>query len=129
MSREAILAKTFVELADTLVDDFDVVELLTLLVDRCVDVLGVAAAGLMLVAPEGDLRVVASSSEAMRVVELFELQSQEGPCLASFTSGEHVFSPDLAASQGRWPKFAEVAVDAGYRAAHAVPLRLRDEVI
>ena len=74
MSREEKLARTLVELADTLVADFDVVELLTLLTDRCVDVLDVGAAGLMLVAPEGDLRVMASSSETMRVLELFELQ-------------------------------------------------------
>ena len=80
MSRQTMLARTLVELADTLVDDFDVVELLTLLADRCVDVLDVAAAGLMLVAPDGDLRVMASSSEAMRLLELFELHAHEGPC-------------------------------------------------
>ena len=79
-AREGLLARTFLEPADTLVDDFDVVELLTLLAHRCVEMLDVAAAGLMLVAPEGDLRVVASSSEAMRLVELFEIQAQEGPC-------------------------------------------------
>ena len=78
MPREALLAQTLVELADTLVDDFDVVELLTLLADRCVEVLDVSAAGLLLVAPEGDLRVMASSSEAMRVLELFELQAERG---------------------------------------------------
>ena len=66
MPREALLARTLVELADTLVDDFDVVELLTLLTDRCVEVLDVGAAGLMLAAPDGDLRVMASSSETMR---------------------------------------------------------------
>ena len=73
-------------MADTLVVNFDVVELLTVLADRCVDVLGVGAAGLMLAAPDGDLRVMASSSEAMRLLELFELQSEEGPCLDCYRS-------------------------------------------
>jgi GAF domain-containing protein len=118
-----------VELADTLVDDFDVVDLLTLLTDRCVEVLGVSAAGLMLVSAEGDLRVVASSSEAMRVVELFELQSQEGPCLDAFRRGEPVVNQDLSAVGGRWPRFAPVAVEAGFRSVHAVPMRLRGRII
>jgi GAF domain-containing protein len=129
MPREALLARALIELADTLVDDFDVVELLTRLVDRCVEVLGVSAAGLMLVAPEGDLRVVASSSEAMRVVELFELQSQEGPCLDCYHAGEPVVNQDLAIVNGRWPNFAPVALDAGFRSVHALPMRLRGQVI
>src|SRR3954449_12109104 len=94
MAREPMLARTFVELADTLVDDFDVVELLTLLTDRCVEVLDVSAAGLMLLAPSGGLRVMASSSDAMRVVELFEIQSEEGPCLDCFSSGLPVVNQD-----------------------------------
>ena len=129
MSREALLARTLVELADTLVDDFDVVELLTLLTDRCVDVLDVAAAGLMLVAPEGDLRVMASSSEAMRVLELFELQAQEGPCLDSYRTGLPVVNQDLATVDGRWPRFAAEAIAAGFHSVHALPLRLRGTVI
>ena len=129
MRREALLARTFVELADTLVDDFDVVELLTLLADRCVDVLEVAAAGLMLVAPDGDLRVMASSSEAMRVLELFELQSQEGPCLDCYRSGGPVVNQDLDSVNGRWPRFAPVALAAGFHSVHALPLRLRGAVI
>ena len=129
MPREVLLARTLVELADTLVDEFDVVELLTLLVDRCVEVLGVSAAGLMLVAPEGDLRLAASSSEAMRVVELFELQSQEGPCLDCYRAGEPVVNQDLAIVNGRWPNFAPVALEAGFRSVHALPLRLRGQVI
>ncbi len=100
MSREEKLARTLVELADTLVADFDVVELLTLLTDRCVEVLDVEAAGLMLVAPEGDLRVMASSSETMRVLELFELQAQEGPCLDCYRTGEPVVNQDLGAADG-----------------------------
>ena len=103
------------ELADSLVDDFDVVDLLTLLADRCVEMLDVSAAGLMLVDPAGDLRVLASSSEAMRLVELFELQAQEGPCLEAFLSGQPVVNQDLAIQNGRWPRFAPVAVDAGFR--------------
>jgi GAF domain-containing protein len=129
MTREALLARTMVDLADTLVDDFDVVELLTLLTDRCVDVLDVAAAGLMLVAPEGDLRVVASSNEEMRVVELFELQSEEGPCLDCFRTGEAVLNQNLATVGGRWPQFAAVAFEAGFRSVHAVPMRLRGVII
>ena len=129
MPREATLARTFVELADTLVADFDVVELLTMLVDRCVDVLDVGAAGLMLVAPEGDLRVMASSSEAMRVLELFELQAQEGPCLDCYRTGEAVVNQDLAAVDGRWPRFAPEALAAGFHSVHALPMRLRGTVI
>lgn len=129
MRREALLAKTLVDLADTLVDDFDVVELLTLLADRCVEVLDVSAAGLMLAAPEGDLRVVASSSDAMRVLELFELQAAQGPCMESYRTGLPVVNEDLAADAERWPQFAPVAIAAGFRSVHALPMRLRGSVI
>lgn len=129
MTREEKLARTLVELADTLVADFDVVELLTLLADRCVEVLNVEAAGLMLVAPEGDLRVMASSSETMRVLELFEVQSQEGPCLDSYRTGEQVVNQDLGVAKDRWPQFADEALAAGFRTVHALPMRLRGVVI
>ena len=128
MPREALLARTLVELADTLVADFDVVELLTRLTDRCVGVLDMSAAGLMLVAPDGELRVMASSSEAMRVLELFELQSEEGPCLDCFRNGEPVVNQDLA-TVGRWPRFAAESIAAGFRTVHALPMRLRGTVI
>jgi GAF domain-containing protein len=124
-----MLARTLVELADTLVDDFDVVELLTLLTDRCVEVLDVAAAGIMLVAPDGDLRVIASSSEAMRMLELFELQSHEGPCLDCYRTGKPVVNQDLATSNGRWPRFGVEALEAGFHSAHALPMRLRGSII
>lgn len=93
MTRESVLARTLVEMADTLVGDFDVVDILTLLADRCVEVLEVEAAGVMLAAPDGPLRVMASSSEAMRVLEAFEIQSQEGPCLDAHRTGRAVVSP------------------------------------
>ena len=130
MPREALLVRTMVELADTLVDDFDVVELLTLLADRCVEVLDVSAAGLMLARPGGgDLHVVASSSDAMRVLELYELQAEEGPCLDCYRSGEPVLNEDLAATNGRWPRFAPRALEAGFRSVHALPMRLRGQTI
>ena len=123
-----MMAKTLVELADSLVADFDVVDLLTLLATRCVEVLDVGAAGIMLLSPEGDLRVMASSSEAMRVLELFELQSQEGPCLDCYRTGQPV-RQDLAEGDGGWPRFAHEALRAGFGSVHALPLRLRGTII
>ena len=127
--REALLSKTFVELADTLVNAFDVVELLTLVADRCVEALDVDAAGVMLLAPEGDLRVMASSSEAMRLLELFELQTEEGPCLDCYRTGQPVLNQDLAMVNGRWPRFAPEALQAGFHSVHALPLRVHDKII
>lgn len=129
MARESLLVRTLVELADTLVDDFDVVELLTRLTDRCVELLGVTAAGVMLISPAGDLRVMASSSEAMRIMELLELQTQEGPCPDCFRTGQSVVHPDLTAGDHTWPTFAPAAIEAGFRSVHAIPLQLRGEVL
>ena len=122
---ENLLIRTLVELADTLVEDFDVVDLLSHLVDRSVEVLDVTAAGVMLAPPSGALQVVASSSEAMRVLELYELQADQGPCLDCYASGEAVVNVNLAAADSLWPQFAPQAVDAGFRSVHALPLRLR----
>jgi GAF domain-containing protein len=129
MTREAVLTRTLVELADTLVDDFDIVELLTLLANRCVEVLDVSAAGLMLVAPDGNLRVIASSSEEMRLVELFELQAEEGPCPDCYRTGLPTMDPSLAMDTGPWPRFRIVALNAGFKSVHALPMRLRGETI
>ena len=129
MSREADLVRSFVEMADTLVDDYDVVDLLTGLADRCVSLLGVSAAGVMLVSPAGRLGLAASSSEAMRLLELFELQAQEGPCLDAFRTGEWVEHENLHAGSGRWPSFSAAAIEAGFLSASALPLRLRDVTV
>jgi len=126
MTREADVVRSLVEMADTLVDDYDVVDLLTGLTDRCVTLLGVSAAGVMLASPSGSLGLVASSSEAMRLLELFELQEQEGPCLDAFRSGGRVDQEDLRAGSGRWPLFSAAAVGAGFQSAVALPLRLRE---
>src|SRR5580658_1332481 len=109
MAREDLIVRTFVELADTLVDNFEVVEVTQSLVDRCVELFG-AAAGLLLSDPDGTMRVLASSSDQMRVVELFEIQAREGPCLDCFLSGEQVVNQHLADAGERWPRFTPVAL-------------------
>ncbi len=129
MPREELLVQTFVELTDTLVDDFDVVEVLTRLARRCVDVLDVKAAGLMLAAPAGALRVVGSSSDAMRVLELFELQAEEGPCPDCYRAGKPIASPRISAINARWPRFAPRALEAGFRSVQALPMRLHGQTI
>jgi len=129
VTNQELLVRTLVELADSLVDDFDVDELLHLLVGRSVEILDVTAAGLMLASPAGELRVVASSTEAMRVLELFEIQSEDGPCMDCFRSGHAVVSADLSGGDTRWPRFSPRAMAAGFRSADAVPLRLRGTVI
>jgi transcriptional regulator with GAF, ATPase, and Fis domain len=129
MDREERLARTFVELADTLVDDFDVVELMGLLVERSVELLDASAAGLMLADDHDNLRLMASTSEAMELVELFQVQNDEGPCFDCFRSGEPVIVDDLGAASDRWPHFAQYAVDAGFASADALPLRLRGRVL
>jgi transcriptional regulator with GAF, ATPase, and Fis domain len=106
-----------------------VVDLLTLVADRCVEILEVDAAGILLVAPEGDLRVMASSSDAMRGLELFELQADEGPCLDCYRTGQPVVNQQLAEAKQRWPRFTPVAFAAGYQNVHAIPMRLRRTVI
>jgi GAF domain-containing protein len=129
MTREADVVRSLVEMADTLVDDYDVVDLLTGLANRCVHLLGVSAAGVMLASPQGNLGLVASSSEAMRLLELFELQAQEGPCLDAFRTGLPVEQEKLQAGSGRWPSFAAAACRAGFQSAFALPLRLREATL
>jgi GAF domain-containing protein len=126
MTRESDVVKSLVEMADTLVEDYDVVDMLTGVADRCVRLLGVSAAGVMLASPAGSLGLVASSSEAMRLLELFELQAQEGPCLDAFRTGEPVGHENLQAGAGQWPLFSAAALGAGFASALALPLQLRE---
>jgi transcriptional regulator with GAF, ATPase, and Fis domain len=123
------LAQVFVELADTLVDDFDVLEFLSMLVERCVELLDVTAAGVVLSDQRGGLRMAAASSEQARLVELFAIQADDGPCPECVRTGRPVSSADLTTEDARWPRFAPAALAAGFHAAHAVPMRLRRTVI
>ena len=122
------LASTFVQLADSLVDDFDLIELLTLLSHRCVELFAAGAAGILLGDQRGTLQVVAASTEQVRLLELFQLQNDQGPCLECFSTGTAVVSNDLA-RDARWPGFRTEAVSEGFLAVQAFPLRLRDVVI
>jgi GAF domain/ANTAR domain len=126
---EQRLAQVFVEVADTLIDDFDVLDFLSMLVERCVELLDVAAAGVVLSDQKGGLRMAAASSEQARLVGLFAVQADDGPCLDCVRTGAPVSSADLAGEDARWPRFAPAARTAGFRAAHAVPMRLRGTVI
>ena len=123
------IIRSFVEMADNLVDDFDVVDLLTTLAHRCVDLLGVSAAGVMIASPPEELRLMASSSDVMKVAELFELQSDEGPCLDAYRTGAAVQQENLRAETDHWPRFSAVALEAGFASVLALPLRLRTTTI
>jgi GAF domain-containing protein len=124
----ARLVDTFVELADTLIDDFDVIDFLHVLVDRCVELLGVDSAGLLLADPTGKLQLIASSDERARLLEEWQLDVGEGPCLEAYHSGFPVSHCDLA-TDAPWPRFAQVSTGAGLGAVHALPMRLRSEII
>src|SRR2546430_1416916 len=123
------LARTFVDAADTLVADFDIVDFLTVLTVRCVELFDLAAAGLLLSDTADGVRVAASSNDRMQLLELFELQYDEGPCLDSYRGGQPVRCDDLADAGGRWPRFAPEAQSAGYASVYALPMRLRQQVI
>lgn len=129
MARESLLISTLVELADNLVDNYDVIDVLTVLSDRCVEAIDVDAAGVMLASPGGELQFVASSSESMRVLELFQIQADEGPCVDCFRSGKAIVNLALSETDGRWPNFTPRALDQGFRSVHSLPMRLRGRTI
>ena len=124
-----LLSDTFVELADTMVADFDIIDFLHLLTDRAVRLLAVSAAGVVLADPRGELRVAAASSEEAGLLELFQLQNDQGPCLECFRTGRPVTATGLAGPAPRWPRFAQAAAQAGFATVEALPMRLRDQVI
>jgi transcriptional regulator with GAF, ATPase, and Fis domain len=128
---ERLLTEAFVALADTLVDDFDVVDFLHELTVRCAQVLGVTAAGVLLTDQRGALRVVAASTEQTRLLELFQSQTDQGPCPECFHTGRPVAVADLSTSAAarRWPQFAAEARTVGFASVHALPMRLRTDII
>ena len=121
--RETQVLDAVVSLVDSLLDDFDVVDLLTELTERCADLLDVAAAGLLLADPLEQLRLLAATSEQARELELFQLQADEGPCVDCYLTGQPVSVADLHGAARRWPRFVPAALDAGFASVHAVPMR------
>ncbi|MFJ9250960.1 GAF domain-containing protein [Streptomyces sp. NPDC101776] len=131
MARERRLAEIFVEVADSLVEDFDVIDLLHRLAARCVELLDVSAAGILLVDAFGELQIIAASDEHTRLLELFALQHDQGPCVECCRTGAPRTNIDLTgeSASGAWPRFAARARATGYVSTHAVPLRLRNRVV
>lgn len=127
--REMKVVEAFATLADTLVDGYDVVELLQTLVETCADVLDVDAAGIMLANVDQELEVVASTSETSRLIEVLQLDAEAGPCMTSFATGRSVACPDIRDAPPEWDAFRSGALALGVRSVHAVPLRLRTTVI
>ena len=123
------MSDLFVEVADTLVDEFDVVDFLHNLTVHAVTIGGATAAGLMLTDQMGRLQFMAASHPSSEALELFQLQNSEGPCLDCFTTGSPIVNADLSTAAGRWPTFAPRALELGYGSVHAFPMRLRDNVI
>jgi transcriptional regulator with GAF, ATPase, and Fis domain len=128
-TRESHLLDTVAALADSLVADFDVVDLLQLLVDECTALFDAAAAGILLVSAAGDLEVIVSTSERGEFIGLMQLRAGEGPCVEAATSGRVVTVPDLDRVSDRWPAFAADARQSGFASLHAIPMRLRDSTI
>ncbi|GAA4456028.1 GAF and ANTAR domain-containing protein [Phytohabitans houttuyneae] len=123
------LARVFVEVADTLVDEFDLIDFLHMLTDRTATLVDAAAVGLLLADQRGQLEFLAASDENAKLLELFQVQNKEGPCLDAFHTATPVVNADLADATSRWPRFAPRATAAGFRSVHAFPLRLRSQVI
>jgi transcriptional regulator with GAF, ATPase, and Fis domain len=127
--RETRVLDAVVSLVDTLLEDFDVVDLLTELTEHCAQLLDIAAAGFLLADPLGRLRLLAATTEQARELELFQLQADEGPCVECYATGQPVSVDDLQVAKRRWPRFVPAALDAGFASVHAVPMRAAGTVL
>ncbi|KOG52437.1 transcriptional regulator [Streptomyces griseoflavus] len=131
MTREEHLLAAMVEAVDTLVDDFDLIDFLHQLCDRCNQLLDVTAVGVMLADPDGRLQVIAASDEHTRLLELFALQTDQGPCVECHRSGTPRLNVDLTSlvQTAAFPRFAARARQAGFTTTHALPMRLRQQSV
>jgi GAF domain-containing protein len=127
--RETRVLDAVVSLVDSLLDDFDVVDLLTELTEQCAQLLDVAAAGLLLATPRRQLQLMAATSEKIHDLELFQLQADQGPCLDCYATGQPISVADMQTAAARWPRFAAAATEAGFASVHAVPMRAASTVL
>ncbi len=128
-TRETRVLSAVVSLVDSLLDDFDVVDLLTELTERCAELLDIASAGFLLADPLQQLHLLAATSERTREIELFQLQAEEGPCIECYRTGEPVLVADLGSQIDRWPRFVPAATEAGFASVHALPMRAAGSVL
>ncbi len=128
-TRASRVSAAFVRIADTLVDEYDVLDLLHTLVDECVGLLDATAAGLMLAGPDGVLQVLASTSEESRLIEVLQQETGAGPCVECYVTGVPITIRDIAGTGDRWPKFKDAAATQGFQSVHAFPLRVRGKTI
>lgn len=129
VSRAGRVSAAFVKIADTLVGEFDVYDLLHTLVSESVEILGAAAAGLVLVDAAGELQVMASTSHESQMMETLQLEAGAGPCVDCFRTAAVVDIDDIATQGSRWPLFQSAALSQGFRSLHAVPMRVRHRTI
>ncbi|WP_227999680.1 GAF and ANTAR domain-containing protein [Mycolicibacterium sp. P1-5] len=123
LPRETRVMEAVAALVDSILVEFDVVDLLTELTERSAELLDVAAAAFLLADPLHKLRLVAATSDQARELELFQVQADEGPCVDCYASGQPVSIADLRTESERWPSFVPAAVDGGFVSVHAVPMR------
>ncbi len=125
--RRQTLSSVLIELSDTLATTFDIDDYLHLLCQRAHELFDVQAAGVLLEAPDGALRLTAASTDESAALDLFEAQARQGPCFDAYETGEQIVDADLTAVGERWPQFTPMALERGLRSVHAFPLRLRDD--
>jgi hypothetical protein len=128
-SREHEIIRSFVDLSNELVDDYDIVEMMSQLTAHCASLLDISSAGMLLADASGVLHLMASSSERTHHLEVFQLQRDEGPCLDCYRDGQAVKVADLAEARERWPQFVAAALDVGFMSVHALPMRLKGEIL
>ncbi|MFG2649253.1 ANTAR domain-containing response regulator [Streptomyces sp. NPDC048436] len=142
-SRERLLAEAFVAVADSLTDEFDVVEFLQSMAVHSVELLGVSAAGFTLADSQGELGLVAASGGHAWVFDLFALQQGQGQgqsqdqgqgqgpgpdCYRSGTAQTNIALGDPEATTA-WPGFAPRALAVGCAMTHVLPLRREDQAL